>query len=284
MVLRFRLRQAAWLLALLSIGCGAAPPMSAEAPSYARADYESAGAPMAQPSMAAEAPGMPMPSPAQTAMSGPPAAPAGAKTPGEAPSSTAPDNPQLLIIYTASLELVVETDAFVGVLDAIHDTAESLGGYLAWRKDNSIEVRIPSARFREGLRSIEKNADVVHRSITAEDVSEQFHDLDVRLTNLKATRKRLEEFLAKSGTMADMLNVERELERVAAEIDRIEGRLRFLKSRAAFSTVTVTLTPRAQVAPPPPPPPPPAPPPPRELRVPVPWLGDVGLDQLLELQ
>jgi hypothetical protein len=283
------------LLLLFTAACGAAP-MAAEAPppSYSQsqpgyADAEAMGASPspAAPEMAMAAPMAP--SAAGMAMrastpgsAGKQAAPNAAKTPGEA-ASAAPESPSLMIVYTASLAMWTPREAMVSSLDQVIDMAVGLGGYLSSRSDTTVEVRVPSPRFREALAAIEKIGEVTSRSVNAQDVSEEFHDLEVRLTNLKATRKRLEEFLAKSGTMQDMLSVERELERVAAEIDRIEGRLRFLKTRAAFSTITVSVTPKPDVVKQVPPPTPPAPPP-REIRLPIDWLDGVGLDHLLELQ
>jgi hypothetical protein len=179
--------------------------------------------------------------------------------------------------------MVVDEPAVPKTIDGIIDLAESLGGYLAGRKDTSVQVRVPSSRFRESLTLLEKLGEVTHRSVTADDVSEQYSDLEVRLTNLKATQKRLHEFLAKSGTIADMLTVGQELERVSGEIEAIEGKMRFLRSRAAFSVVTVNLAVRprqatviAKTDPPPPPP--------RELALPIDWLPRVGLDTLLNLR
>jgi hypothetical protein len=170
----------------------------------------------------------------------------------------------------------------VATLDKVIDVAESLGGYLAGRKDTSVQVRIPSYRFRDGLTQIEKLGDVLHRSVTADDVSEQYSDLEIRLVNLKATRQRLHEFMARAANMQDMLTVEQQLERVAGEIEQIEGKMRFLRSRAAFSLVTVTITPRpkqiTKIADTPPPPPPP-----REVVLPIDWIKRVGIGRLLDL-
>jgi hypothetical protein len=182
--------------------------------------------------------------------------------------------------------VVADEAALPKTIDTIIDTAESLGGYLAGRKDTSVQIRVPSSRFRESLQMLEKLGEITHRSVTADDVSEQYSDLEVRLTNLKATQKRLHEFLAKAGTIPDMLTVGQELERVSGEIEAIEGKMRFLRSRAAFSVVTVNLAVRpkqaalvAKVDAPPPPPPPP-----REISLPIDWLPRVGLDTLLNVR
>ena len=105
--------------------------------------------------------------------------------------------------------------------------------------------------------------------------------------NLRATRARLQEFLAKAPGINDMLTVERELERVAQEIDVLEGKMRFLKERAAFSQITVAVSARP-AAPitkdPPPPPQPPPPPPQRLLDLPVEWFNKLGINRLLDLR
>ena len=157
-------------------------------------------------------------------------------------------------------------------------------GHIAGRKDQSVQIKVPSASFREAMTKIEAIGGVVNRSVTADDVSEEFHDLEVRLGNLRGTRTRLQEFLGKANGIQDMLTVERELERVALEIDRIEGRLEFLRTRASMSVISVALTPKPKVVPivvvtPPPPPP-------RHVAVdlPIPWVGEVGIDPLLSLR
>src|SRR6185312_2596806 len=110
-----------------------------------------------------------------------------------------------------------------------------------------------------------------------------FHDLEVRLGNLRATRTRLQDFLGKASGIQDMPTVERELERVALEIDRIEGRLEFLRTRAAMSVISVQLTAKPKIAPivvtPPPPPPARA-----GIDLPIPWVAAVGIDPLLSLR
>jgi hypothetical protein len=187
-----------------------------------------------------------------------------------------------MLIYVGDLQMAVDEADLAVTLDKVIDIAEGLGGYLAGRKDTSVQVRVPSYRFREALLLVDKLGDILHRSVTADDVSEQYSDLEGRLVNLKATRQRLQEFLARSGSMADMLQVAHELERVAAEIESIEGKMRFLRSRAAFSLITVAVQARpkpiVKIAETPPPPPP------RDVDLPIDWLGRVGLDRLLNLR
>jgi hypothetical protein len=183
-----------------------------------------------------------------------------------------------MLVYTADLDLQTPREQVAATLDRVIETATAVGGYLLRRTDTSVQVRVPAARFLEGMRRVEDFGEVLHRSISAQDVSEEFHDLEVRLQNLRAVRRRLEEFLSRAGSMADALQVERELERVSREIDVIEGRMRFLSTRVAFSLLTVNVHARPDTAVAAGPPIPPR----RALQLPVPWFHRIGLETLLD--
>lgn len=207
----------------------------------------------------------------------------GAKTDG--PSEQAQEKTVApLLIYTGNVGMEAAEPAVIpATIDKVIDLAESFGGYLAARSDSSVVVRIPSRHFRDAMTALEKLGEVKRRSVNAEDVSEQYHDLEVRLANLKTVQKRLQEFLAKAANVNEALQVEHELERVGQEIDRIEGRMRFLRARATFSTITVDVTakPKQQVVVAQGPPPPP---PPRTADLPIDWLSRIGLETLLTLR
>src|ERR1019366_6412456 len=85
--------------------------------------------------------------------------------------------PAPLLIYVAQVSLQTAERDIPATLDHVIDVAQSLGGYLAGRTDTQVQVRIPSNRFREGLNRMEALGEVLHRSVTAEDVSEEFHDV-----------------------------------------------------------------------------------------------------------
>jgi hypothetical protein len=188
-----------------------------------------------------------------------------------------------MLIYTADVGLQVEQGGFPSTIDRVVDLAIGMGGYVASHDNTTVQVRVPSLRFRDALKEIEKLGIVVNRSVNAQDVSEEFHDLEIRLKSLKATRDRLEQFLTRAKDIQEVLAVERELSRVNTEIDRIEGRMRYLAARAAFSTITVHLQPKAKTVVIDEPTGAVPPPPPRTIPLPVPWLPAVGLDRLLQL-
>jgi hypothetical protein len=217
-----------------------------------------------------------------TPVAAPPAPPPPAAAPGTK-AKVASKTPS--IIFTGDMKMLADEDAVSKTIDRIIDIAESEGGHVASRKDASVQIKVPSAQFRDTMKAIDGLGGVTSQSISADDVSEEMHDLDVRLTNLKATRARLQELMNKAGAIPDVLTVEKELERVAQEIDKIEGRLEFLKSHAALSVINVALTAKPKpVAPIVAAAAPPAPQKPRILDLPVPWVGNVGIDPLLSLK
>ena len=209
-------------------------------------------------------------------------APGGAANNVTAPAVAEATPPAPMLIYTAAVDISVRRAEITATLDRVVDLAYSMGGYLVQRTDAQVQVRVPSARFREGVRRVEELAEVLHRTINAQDVSEEFNDLEVRLTNLRAVRRRLEEFLARAANVAEALRVAQELERVTQEMDRIEGRMRFLRARATFSLVTVTAHARSEVVVAPDPLPGSAVR--RPLDLPVVWLERLGLGRLLQLR
>jgi hypothetical protein len=175
-----------------------------------------------------------------------------------------------MLIYTADITIAVfEVKASLGQVDAL---ARELGGFLARRTDAAITIRVPSARFEEAVKRIEKIGDMLHRNVVAEDVTEEYHDLDVRLRSARAVQERLTQLLAKAVKVEDSVLIERELDRVTGEIERIEGRLKFLKDRAAYSTITVTFQakPTETLGQTP-------------FHLPGEWLNDLGLGRLLRL-
>jgi predicted nucleic acid-binding Zn-ribbon protein len=174
-----------------------------------------------------------------------------------------------MLVYTAGITMiVVEVAASLAKLEAL---TRDLGGFLARRDNVSITLRVPVARFDEAVRRVEAMGEVVHRNVTVEDVTEEFTDLEVRLKNLRAIRARLEKLLEKAKSVEEAVLLERELGRVAGEIDRIEGRMKLLKDRAAYSTITVSLRERQREAID------------RSPELPVDWLGQLGLGRLLQL-
>ena len=112
---------------------------------------------------------------------------------------------------------------------------------------------------------------VTHRDITAQDVTEQHVDLEIRLKNAKVMAERLRKLVEQAIDVKAALLVEQELTRVMTEIERLTGQLKNLDSRVTYATLTVTFQPLRHAAPTPA----------LEVKLPFLWLHGLGLDNLL---
>lgn len=169
--------------------------------------------------------------------------------PATAGAGAADSVPPSMIIRTG--DATIEVDSLEAGMAAVRSLAERLGGYLANSSvqvgrerthSATLQLKIPAARFDEALSGLQPIGKLESTNVVAEDVGEEFVDVSARVANARRLEQRLIELLAtRTGKLSDVLAVERELARVRGEIDRNEGRLRYLRTRAAMSTLSVTV-------------------------------------------
>ncbi|HKG54632.1 MAG TPA: DUF4349 domain-containing protein, partial [Anaerolineales bacterium] len=80
-----------------------------------------------------------------------------------------------------------------------------------------------------------------------DDVTAQYVDLQSQLTNLEATRARIQEFLKDTKTIDEALRVNQELANIEGQIEQIKGQMNYLNDRSAYSTITLNLEPELPV-------------------------------------
>jgi hypothetical protein len=161
-----------------------------------------------------------------------------------------------LVIKTADISLQVENVREAEA--AVRARVQALGGYVVKAANSGsdeamtaqITFRVPAQRFDEALSGVQGLAKkVLGRTVSGDDVTEEFVDLQSRLRNLEATRARLATFLDKAATVEEALKVNESLSQIQGEIEQVKGRTQYLKQSAALSTVTVSLSPVPAVAP-----------------------------------
>ena len=134
--------------------------------------------------------------------------------------------------------------------------ATSLGGYVAnmtAQRQNgllhySITLRVPVERLDAALERIRRLGEQIEReSVRSEDVTEQFVDLEARLTTLRATERELLELLSEARErgqkLEDVMAVYRELTEIRTSIEQIQGQLKALTTLTTLSTINLELLP-----------------------------------------
>lgn len=145
----------------------------------------------------------------------------------------------------------IEVDKLDPAIVKVKQLAATLGGYVANSsvsggrdqvRSATLELKIPAARYDQAVGGLGGIGKVEAINTNVEDVGEEYVDITARVTNAKRLEERLVTLLAtRTGRLEDVLAVERELARVRGEIERYEGRMRFLRTRAAVSTLSVTV-------------------------------------------
>jgi hypothetical protein len=174
--------------------------------------------------------------------------------------TTKPASPpaQRKIIYNAELQLVVKELDQVG--KRIQEIVAAHSGFIshsnidtsrgAYRTGNWT-ARIPTDRYTEFLNEVTSLGTMISQKQDAKDVTEEFVDLQARIMTKQQLEKRLIELLeeTKDG-IKDVIEVERELARVREEIERLQGRLRFLSEQSALATVEIKASEQRDYQPP----------------------------------
>jgi hypothetical protein len=168
----------------------------------------------------------------------------GAGAPADNAATTLPST--RMVIKTAALSVRVK-DVPVANTRAIQ-LAEAGGGYVQSSSQYEeggeradLSIRVPPEGFLPLIRSLEALGQVDAKSISGEDVTEEYYDLDARLENLTEVRRRLFELLDRAVKVTDAIEVEQQLERVGGEVNQIKGRMKYLQNMAGLATVNLSL-------------------------------------------
>jgi hypothetical protein len=161
-----------------------------------------------------------------------------------------------MIVRTANVRIIVADTA--KAVDAITTAAEAGGGYVAdssvWRDGELLRarltLRVPAEKLTSTLASIRGVAKRVdNETLTSEDVSQEYVDLESQLRNLEATENELRELMTSirqtSRKASEVLEIHQQMTAIRGEIERTKGRMRYLGQTSALSTIQLELVPDA---------------------------------------
>ncbi|MCC7367497.1 MAG: DUF4349 domain-containing protein [Chloroflexi bacterium] len=218
---------------LTTTGCAASP--SASPP---RTAESAASAPKS-----AAAPAAPAPAAVSRPASG------GANQPADQAQQNLPSLDRM-IVRTVTMTIAVPNvqEAY----NKVEALAAAQRGYLSGtrirqegdRTVADVTLRVPAdpATYQATLDQLRALADrVIDEQSQAQDVTEEYVDLESRMRNLQATEQSLLALLGKATKVEDIINVQRELTNVRGQIEQIQGRKQALERRADMATITLTI-------------------------------------------
>ena len=183
---------------------------------------------------------------------GKPAAPAQVSLNQAGQSQTMAEAMDRKILRDANLTL--EVGAPADAQRKISSIAESVGGFVVTSESKqrqvgdgkqelevNLVIRVPASQFGSALDQIRSAGRVTAEKITGQDVTEEFIDLEARIKTQKALELQFLEIMKQAHKVEDALEVQRQIADVRTEIEKLEGRKRFLENRASLSTITVSL-------------------------------------------
>ncbi|MEM0927359.1 MAG: DUF4349 domain-containing protein [Planctomycetota bacterium] len=162
------------------------------------------------------------------------------------------------IIYNAEIDLVVEAlTEFENALPTLLDTHQA---FVAERRTDrrhgdhrhgEWKLRVPVENYRSMMSGLSSLGFAKSKDERTEDVTEAYVDLEARISNKQKLETRLVEMLdERSGKLADLLQLERELARVREEIERMQGRMRVLNDQTSLATIELDVSERQTYEPP----------------------------------
>lgn len=204
---------------------------------------------------------------AKAAQAGPPDATPSPK-PTEAADNRAAVDPRK-VVYTAKFILMVTN--IRDAQDKATRVAQEQGGFMQSLSPDQIVLRVPAGKFYGAIGELTPLGFVAHREIRAQDVSEAYTDLEVRIKNARTLRDRIAELLAKSEDRKVVLELEKELVRATTELEQLEAQVNRLKNQVELATITIDF--KTQVT---------QLPPEVRMRLPIGWLHTLGLNTLMQ--
>jgi hypothetical protein len=153
-----------------------------------------------------------------------------------------------MVIRNAKLHITTDDPAVAAKQAAA--IAEEVGGFVLnsqSRGDHGsgrtadLSLRIPSSHYEAAFDRFRDLGEVESEGSRGEDVTEEFVDLGAQLRSQRALEERITAMLAETANIDEALRIQNEMTRVRTEIERIEGRARYLQEHAAMSTFELHL-------------------------------------------
>jgi hypothetical protein len=152
------------------------------------------------------------------------------------------------IVKTAGISIEVKSGGFETAFNAATTTAGRYGGYVEdssmqgiKAKSGELTIRVPASAFDRAMNDLRGLGSVQGQSISGQDVTSQFVDLDARLLTWQAQEAVLLQLMRRATSIESTLRVQNQLQDVQFRIEQIKGQLRLLENQTSLATIDVSL-------------------------------------------
>ena len=246
------------MLVLAACGGAAAPAREVPAATQAPAELFDAQAPLVEEPAAKNGESLPADQAVGQSSAAPLPTAAAYEISNSSGDLTVIERSNRMIVKNADVRLTVK-DTNVAI-DRVTQIIGDAGGYIVssrvWYQDYygnnlkyaAITIGVPVEEFEKVLSRLRGLAiRVVDETAAGDDVTDQYVDLQSQLTNLEATRARIQDFLKDAKTIDEALRINQELSNIEGQIEQIKGQMNYLNDRSAYSTITLNLEPEFPV-------------------------------------
>ncbi|MBL8538550.1 MAG: DUF4349 domain-containing protein [Hyphomonadaceae bacterium] len=166
--------------------------------------------------------------------------------------------PILYLAYAYAMGFEIPSQNLAGVMDAHVQACQTAGPRLCQLVSSNrsgdpesyvegyVSLRGEPSWLRAFMAGMEADANaaggrVISQTTTTEDLTRAIVDTEARLRAQTALRDRLQRLLeSRLGRLSDLLEVERELARVQAEIDAVQSNLAVMRTRVSMSELNLS--------------------------------------------
>ncbi len=151
------------------------------------------------------------------------------------------------LIYTSNLS--VETEDVDALDQAIQQRVTELGGYIESsdvsgsrgetysNRRSNYTIRIPAKKLNRFIDEVSGQTNVLSQSMSTEDITLQYVDMQSHVEALKAEQKRMLELLEKAESVEEIITIESHLTDIRYELEQYQSRLKIFDNQVDYSTV-----------------------------------------------
>jgi hypothetical protein len=169
-------------------------------------------------------------------------------TDGISPTEKTEDNLRKLI-KEGSLRF--RTENIHKTHDLIRNSLKGFGAYISeestFNYSNEtgydLTVRVPAANFDSLLNYIVNHVNIKEldsKSTQIKDVTEEFIDVEARIKIKKESEQKLTDLMKQSKNLSETLEIQKQLTDLRADIESVEGRLKYLNDQVSYSTINIS--------------------------------------------